>query len=343
MAKKTLGAGIRLNRSINPTAPLVEQFRKQRKHRGLTNEALARASGLALVTVARALGPSAGIMSDLLAQRLGHVLGFDAAHIAMVHQRDALRREEEAAERPSAERRLFEQLRRQIEARLPYQNPFHSQRSGLRLAFRYLRLAAQPRQPVRREVHLYERGFNNPPPGELEAWLLELGASQAELKRVAERLKLVHPMHETLARSHESQSAAPPYLYSPQGAELCIERSPTAFGAISIERIVATQPPLRGARSLRIVGAQHPGYELGFLLEGRLRLTLSTAPFPPEDLDVPYTKGAGVVYDEHHQAQGSEALLGFSSELYHRIEFLSERTRILTVNLHHSVYLTRGR
>ncbi len=361
--------------SINPLLRLNEQMRRWRLYlmktdRRLTIEKLAEEAGVEQGTLLRALGPGAELLSESLALRLAGPLGMDPAQVLLVHGRDRAREEEDRARKRDdpADQARFRQLREQLEAHLCWQPARPVEATWTRrLAFlaerklrdcsvedvarKAARISGGSWRELGRVVRLYEAGMAHIESSLIDLWLRALSEGkpalrQEEIDQRARALHDIHPLTTTLDwREYRGVASIPGVLaYCPKGPgyQLLFAHSPTLHQTLDIQMIRAYQPR-RATRSLvRIVAGPHVGYEIGVVLEGQVRLTLSTQPLPAETLDQPatYTVGQqGVVHDALYSA-GPEAVLAFpSGRFHHRVEFLSREALVLAINLRGNLLL----
>jgi hypothetical protein len=337
---------------------------------GLTYTKIARMAGVNPVTVARALAPRGRVMSQRLALRLGQELNFDTPYIVCAHARDVARRESDDdtaneldqhlgwmrnsafAARGTGSRLAFlqERLRRDLSTATLAQRLV--QRLGVDTMGRLRKvLEAQQRFTARLEdvqrleliITWFERGRLSFIGAEGQALGEELFnvlvEDVQELREEARRLRMFQDLRAAATPIAFNESVFCP---ARPGFSISGARCLTVFGALSCDLISATVPELTlEGRSLVRIVARHAGFEVGVLLRGRVRLTLSRRRFPEEELaELPvFVLGQeGVVHDAVHEA-GS--LVAFPSLLYHRVEFLDRENEILTIDHRGNLLLAR--
>ena len=139
-AGKYEDCGVRRRIAARSDKPLYSQFRAQRDTLAMTNQGLAGSAGVSLSTVSRELGVEPeDPMSLQLAQRLGDTLGFDPAHVALVHARDVAHAQERSRKVSEQVKERFRRIRKALDDYLRKQNPFTLRGSNRRLALTFER------------------------------------------------------------------------------------------------------------------------------------------------------------------------------------------------------------
>jgi hypothetical protein len=258
----------------------------------------------------------------------------------------------------------------QLDAVLASMNPFANSGKVKRLAFRMLRLqlglgrvaAAHRISQVEHDtpaklakiLRAYEGGLALVADPQIYKWcdaLMPGGA--ARFLELGERLLQAHSFSDTVELTQTwpppgSRDNGPFYgkqeglrWYTAPGGSISLSRSPTIFGSVSLEVLTATQPRVGERSTMRCLNARHSGCEIGVVVNGAIRLTISEQPFPEEGpCDLPrFVEGqAGVLLDRvYHEGEA----VYFSSNLFHRCEFLEMLTRVVSLNLSGSVLLGR--
>ncbi len=249
-------------------------------------------------------------------------------------------------------------------------NPFASSGLVKRLAFRALRLemglsraeAARRIAPheklstarMGKYLRAYEGGLSVFREPRIRTWcdaLAEAGAARYE--DLGRRLLSVHCLSDTLEVTNQWPPAGSretgPFpgaqdrlrWYTTRNGQITLSRSPSVIGSLNLEVLTATQPQAMERSPLRCLNAHHPGCELGLVVNGAIRLTVSTQPFEDEaPLAKPrFVVGEGGIVLDRVFREGE--VVQFASHLFHRCEFLAPLNRVVSLNLSGSVLLGR--
>jgi hypothetical protein len=313
-----------------------------------------------------------------LSAELTHVLGahfnFDPVYLAKqraVDELDHCIARREGATSDSAD--PLQRHRDRIRKSLTWDNPYDAGGYGRRLAFQWQRLslgvgiaelAAAPdyagTRARGRSLLAYEYSRAREDMGEVKDWLAALSDlsgqtfSLDDLNDLAERLLRAH--HVRLDRPGlrgtvawrsivGEQKRRGVHIFGPPPKDeryaLRWGATPTAFGAIDVEFIEARLPREVQRSRLRIVAAPSPGFELAFVMAGRVKATIRKRAFAREEpRRTPRFKQDedGVIYDDLCAAGDG---LFFDSGHAHRVEFLAPYNLVVAVNLRGNVDLAR--
>jgi hypothetical protein len=154
--------------------------------------------------------------------------------------------------------------------------------------------------------------------------------SLSQLDEIPDLLRIAHVLKHTWISHTLSQSGAVEggSVDLPYGTEIFVERSRTIFGAVDIERFTAR----RRSDAVRapdghpmLVANPHPCWEIGVVLQGRVRLDL-------------HRKDGSVCFSEEVDRGG---IVFFSSRFRHVVEFLHDDAQVLTINIRKNVIVGR--
>ncbi len=345
--------------------PLYTQFRAQRKRLALTNQRLASKAEVALTTVARELGVEPGKpMSLPLAQRLGDTLGFDPAHVALVHARDVAHAQERSRKVSERVKLRFRRIRKHLDGYIRQQSPFTLRGSTRRLALTFERcrrkisiaeLARYAREKTGvSQAHLsrYERGLSTADDETLALWarsLSELAPADGpvtlpQLDCLSQSLALAHHVNDTIEwRRHDALLSAGHRIMCPASPEYELEvgTSTTRLDPLEVKLVRSRQPARdkAGRSPIRIISARSRGIQLGILVYGEAELTLSHTPFPPEsEWGIPsYHPGEEGVFHKRKCYQGDAVIL--SGEVFRRIEMQSATCLMAIISIRGNILI----
>ncbi|MCG8417921.1 MAG: hypothetical protein MJE77_08265 [Proteobacteria bacterium] len=345
--------------------PLYTQYRSQRKALSITNQRLASEAEVALTTVARELGVEPfKPMSLQLAQRLGNMLGFDPAHVALVHARDMARFYEKSRKLSERVKRQFQNIRRRLDRYLLRQIPFALESSGRRLALtlercrrgisidRLARAAHDETGVSPLQLGRYEHGLNTVCDDVLRSWLHALSdlspslepISLGVLDRIAQSLHTVHHAFDTLEwRSYKSILNDGHKLLCPYepGYELRIGTSATLYGPVEIKYVQAIQPKKVARSRVRIIGARSRGIQLGVLVKGTAELVLGQLPFSNESTDDLPRYEVGKNGITHKRICGPGEVVIVPGDICRRVEFRSRDCLLIIISIQSNLLLSR--